>query len=270
MYQVTNKLDASLLSILDEQDEMLEDVEVIVEKIDAEQVYVVEHVLDEQLVEITDEVELDEWHIGATHQTHIIIIIVEIIDVQPLNMLEVIEVIDELDTVHLDIIWVLDEVEDEVDIEYVVEVIDEIDDVEIEIEVMDEIDEDEVFDGIGEVTDELVDGEVVDRADETDEEVETVIGEMLDTDEQLEKVILEQLILYDKTDMDEEVETHTFEIEVIEVMMLIEATELLWWLDVVDALCLVMLEEVEMELVILDDLDVIEHLDEVHLVECID
>lgn len=39
---------------------MLEDVEVIVEKIDAEQVYVVEHVLDEQLVEITDEVELDE------------------------------------------------------------------------------------------------------------------------------------------------------------------------------------------------------------------
>ena len=31
-----------------------------------------------------------------------------------------------------------------------------------------------------------------------------------------------------------------------------------------------MLEEVEMELVILDDLDVIEHLDEVHLVECID
>lgn len=249
---------------------MLEDVEVIVEKIDAEQVYVVEHVLDEQLVEITDEVELDEWHIGATHQTHIIIIIVEIIDVQPLNMLEVIEVIDELDTVHLDIIWVLDEVEDEVDIEYVVEVIDEIDDVEIEIEVMDEIDEDEVFDGIGEVTDELVDGEVVDRADETDEEVETVIGEMLDTDEQLEKVILEQLILYDKTDMDEEVETHTFEIEVIEVMMLIEATELLWWLDVVDALCLVMLEEVEMELVILDDLDVIEHLDEVHLVECID
>ena len=270
MYQVTNKLDASLLSILDEQDEMLEDVEVIVEKIDAEQVYVVEHVLDEQLVEITDEVELDEWHIGATHQTHIIIIIVEIIDVQPLNMLEVIEVIDELDTVHLDIIWVLDEVEDEVDIEYVVEVIDEIDDVEIEIEVMDEIDEDEVFDGIGEVTDELVDGEVVDRADETDEEVETVIGEMLDTDEQLEKVILEQLILYDKTDMDEEVETHTFEIEVIEVMMLIEVTELLWWLDVVDALCLVMLEEVEMELVILDDLDVIEHLDEVHLVECID
>ena len=60
VYQVINKLDASLLSILDEQDEMLEDVEVIVEKIDAEQVYVVEHVLEEQLVEITDEVELDE------------------------------------------------------------------------------------------------------------------------------------------------------------------------------------------------------------------
>lgn len=224
MYQVTNKLDASPLSILDEQDEMLEDVEVIVEKIDAEQVYVVEHVLDEQLVEITDEVELDEWHIGATHQTYIIIIIVEIIDVQLLNILEVIEVIDELDIVQLDIIWLLDEVEDEVDIEYVVEVIDEIDELEIEIEVIDEIDDDEVFDGISEVTDELVDGEVVDRADETDEEVEIVIGEMLDTDEQLEKVILEHLILYDKTDMDEEVETHTFEIEVIEVMMLIEVT----------------------------------------------
>lgn len=139
-------------------------------------------------------------------------------------MLEVIEVIDELDNVQPDIIWLLDEVEDEVDIEYVVEVIDEIDELEIEIEVIDEIDEDEVFDGISEVTDELVDGEVVDRADETDEEVETAIGEMLETDEQLEKVILEQLILYDKTDMDEEVETHTFEIEVIEVMMLIEVT----------------------------------------------
>lgn len=137
-------------------------------------------------------------------------------------MLEVIEVIDELDNVRPDIIWLLDEVEDEVDIEYVVEVIDEIDELEIEIEVIDEIDEDEVFDGISEVTDELVDGDEVDRADETDEEVETAIGEMLDTDEMLEKVILEQLILCDKTDMDEEVETHTFEIEVIEVMMLIE------------------------------------------------
>lgn len=174
---------------------MLEDVEVIVEKIDAEQVYVVEHVLDEQLVEITDEVELDEWHIGVIPETLIIIIIVEIIDVQLLNMLEVIEVIDELDTVHPDIIWLLDEVEDEVDIEYVVEVIDDIDEIEIEIEVIDEIDEDEVFDGIEVEIDELDDGEVVEITDETDEEVETVIGEMPDIDEMLEKVILEQLIL---------------------------------------------------------------------------
>ena len=139
-------------------------------------------------------------------------------------MLEVIEVIDELDNVQLDIIWLLDEVEDEVDIEYVVEVIDDTVELEIEIEVIDEIDEDEVFDGIGEVIDDTVDGDEVDIADETDEEVEIVIGEMLETDEQLEKVILEHLILYDKTDMDEEVETHTFEIEVIEVMMLIEVT----------------------------------------------
>lgn len=164
-------------------------------------------VLEEALVERTDEVELDDWMlIIQTHRMQY-----EMLDVMLQIYVDETEQTEPNEMMEAVIGQTIDDDEVDEDIEFVIEVTDEIE--VIETSETDEVDEDEDSDGMVVEMVETDDGEIVLTAEETDEGDEIVIGEMLESDERLDLHILELTILYELPDVVETDETHTMETE---------------------------------------------------------
>lgn len=191
----------------------------------------------------------------------------EMLDVMLLLNADETEQLEQRGTMRAVLGQITDEDEVEVDIEFVIEDIDEM--VEIETREVDEDDEDEDLDDIEVETVEFDDIEIVVAHLETDEDDEIVIGEMLDTDDKLDVLMMVEAIHTDILDMLEMVETHIGEmVEMVETTTIDVVNE--FTLENDDVQCLVMLETVVMLVKMLPVQICLELLDEVFLVELID